>query len=62
MIELLATIAFAFIAVVTCTLVLRTIADFFRSEGLGHVNPERKQSGVSFYGNATEGKTVVLYN
>lgn len=60
MIELLATIVLAFIAVFVVTVILRQIADFFKSEGLGQVDVERQRPGISFYGNIAEKKTIAL--
>lgn len=60
--ELLGTIILAFIAVMVCSFVMNVVVDFFRSEGLGQINPVRRQPGVSFYGNLSEGRTVILFS
>lgn len=60
MLELICTIALAFVAVIACTIFLKALLGLFRSEGLGQVNVDRQRPGVSFYGNIQERKTIIL--
>ena len=55
-------VVLAFIAVMVCSFVMNVVVDFFRSEGLGQINTVRRQPGVSFYGNLSEGRTIILFS
>lgn len=60
MLELVCTIALAFVAVLAITVFLKVLSGLFHSEGLGYIDMDRQQPGVSFYGNIREKKIILL--